>query len=1102
MKRRIAQPLILLPVALTLMLAGSVVVLSAQLQPIVPDIRFEIEGNTALDQGGDFDWENAIPPAVHIPDPNSRIETDPTVFKPNSKFEDPAGWSIMPARVGPGQSELVNFLVWDIQPGDLDDGRPDDHWLVLGLERIKTPGFFEMDFEYNQVAWDGASGGLTRTPGDVLVGFELRGKPTSKRAAYKVLLLQYLPGAQPSLCSTALGPGGEPESVDLGTDPCPPYGEGGWYYRLLADDALAAESGLVQATMNADPFTPPWPAIDGNGNPCTDIGPYQFAEAAINLTALGIEPDCSDPGSVHAKSRSAPHVHSDLKDLVGPVRLTECEARLDGHKFEDTNGNGLWDQDEPPLEGWEIRLSDGSVTHTDSEGYYAFEDLRYGTYTVSEVCPQDEDWIQTMPAPDDPNSCGDAAYTVTLDSCTPEVNDLDFGNRWLPPARLDGHKFLDVDGDGVWDQDEPPLEGWEIRLSDGSVTYTDSEGYYAFEDLEYVTYTVSEVCPQSDYWVQTMPAPDDPNSCGDAVYTVTLDSCTPEVNDLDFGNRWLPPARLDGHKFEDTNGNGQWDPDEDPLEGWEIRLSDGSVTHTDSKGYYAFEDLEYDTYTVSEACPLSGGWAQTVPEPSDPSDPYACDGEYTVELDGNTPEFNDLDFGNVKEPVVVLTVSKDAQTSFTRKYLWTLEKTVDNEGPIALYPGDFTVVTYTVEADLGAPAFEDSEWAVTGTITLTNPLGDDILLTSVTDVISPGDIPVPVECDEWTIPPQSSITCQYGPVSLPDGAARTNTVTVTVRDSDEEWTTTAPIIFDQPTTEIDEEAYVTDTNWDDEQWEGPAGFDVGEGDTPWAEIYPWKIWAPGGGCGLFDVPNTATLITNDTGTVLTDDANVQILQLCPTLAYEDLPLTLDNDWDYNDLVVEIPIYLDVSDDGDLLAASFRVLQTSRLTAFTHSFNLQPYAEYFTCGGTYTKTVTVDGVITTETGNYSPGDSFLLIPDTGMPRDLVELIIKFDVAEPGDCLRDFGSPDPINLYHGEWLFFDPWLTVYPRADMGWETYEIHVVQPPDEPEPRILTVPVAWAPPPEKVPIWEVYCNGVYEAEVAGDPPVFTPYWWATAVCME
>ncbi|MFN2185615.1 MAG: collagen binding domain-containing protein [Anaerolineae bacterium] len=984
MKRRIAQPLIVLPVATVLALTLFVVGLAAQLQPIVPDIGFEIEGNTALDRGGDYDWENAIPPAIRIPDPNSKITTDPTTFKPDSKFDDPAGWSILPGKVGPGQSELINFLVWNIPPGDLADGRPDDYWLVLGMERIKVPGFFELDFEYNQAAWDGSSGGLTRTPGDILVGFELRGKPTSKRAEYKVLLLQYWPGAQPSLCNTTPGPGGEPETVDVGTDPCPPYGDSGWYYRLLADDALSSESGLVQATMNKEAFSPPWPSIDDNGDPCDIIGPYEFAEAAINLTALGIEPDCSSPGSVHAKTRSAPHVCSDLKDLVGPVPVVpDCQlARLDGHKFYDGDGDGIWEQDEDhwPLEGWEIRLGDGSVTHTDAEGYYAFEDLDYGTYTVSEVCPQGEDWVQTRPTPDDPSSCGEAIYTVTLDSCTPEVNGLNFGNQRPPEIRLDGHKFWDGDADGIWEQDEEhwPLEGWEIRLNDGSVTYTDAQGYYAFEDLDYGTYTVSEVCPQGEGWVQTAPELTNEEFCGTAVYTVELNSCTPEFNDLDFGNLRTIPSLLD--------------------------------------------------------------------------------------------------------------ITKTAQTSFTRTYLWSLDKTVDNSGPILLYPGDYAEVEYQVVAGLDSPAYVDSDWAVEGTITIENLGVAEVPLASVVDVITPDDMSVPVECDEWIVPGLGSVICTYGPVSLPDGSARTNTVTVTAQGSAGEWTATADILFEKPTTEIDEMADVKDSQW------GVMG-QVGWDETPRIFTYPWKIQATGDTCGLFEVPNTATLTTNDTGTELTADANVQVLEVCPTIAYEDLPLTLSNDWDYNDLVVQVPIYLDVSDDGDLLAASFEVWETTRLTAFTHAFNLQPYAEFFVCSGTYTKKVTVGGVTTTETGEYNPGDNFLLIPDSGSPPDLIELRIDFDVTAPGACPRDFGNPDPINQYHGEWLFFDPWLTVYPL--WGWDPYEIHVVQPPAEAEPRILTVPVAWQPPPEKVPVWDVY-----PCVQEGNPPIFVPYWWNTALCMQ
>ena len=101
--------------------------MSAQDSPVLPDIGFEIEGNTALDNGGDYDWETTDrPPAVLIQDPNSNATTDPSTFRPNSKFDAPENWSVVPGQVGPGQNELTNILAWVIPPGDLPDGGPDD----------------------------------------------------------------------------------------------------------------------------------------------------------------------------------------------------------------------------------------------------------------------------------------------------------------------------------------------------------------------------------------------------------------------------------------------------------------------------------------------------------------------------------------------------------------------------------------------------------------------------------------------------------------------------------------------------------------------------------------------------------------------------------------------------------------------------------------------------------------------------------------------------------------------------------------------------------------------------------------------------------------
>jgi hypothetical protein len=50
--------------------------------------------------------------------------------------------------------------------------------VLLGRERTKDEGTFALDFELNQRAWtDTSSGGPIRTPGDIVVGFELQGNP-------------------------------------------------------------------------------------------------------------------------------------------------------------------------------------------------------------------------------------------------------------------------------------------------------------------------------------------------------------------------------------------------------------------------------------------------------------------------------------------------------------------------------------------------------------------------------------------------------------------------------------------------------------------------------------------------------------------------------------------------------------------------------------------------------------------------------------------------------------------------------------------------------------------------------------------------------------
>jgi len=81
-------------------------------------------------------------------------------------------------------------------------------------------------------------------------------------------------------------------------------------------------------------------------------------------------------------------------------------GEIHGTKFEDFNGNGVRDPNEPPLAGWTIyidgndngELDEGEQSMvTGSTGLYWFTELPPGRHTVREVAPAGSEWFQTSP---------------------------------------------------------------------------------------------------------------------------------------------------------------------------------------------------------------------------------------------------------------------------------------------------------------------------------------------------------------------------------------------------------------------------------------------------------------------------------------------------------------------------------------------------------------------------------------------------------------------------------------------------------------------------------------------------------------------------------
>jgi C1A family cysteine protease len=90
---------------------------------------------------------------------------------------------------------------------------------------------------------------------------------------------------------------------------------------------------------------------------------------------------------------------------IGTILNDDPElGEIQGTKWNDVDGNGVWDDGEVGLEGWTIYLDQNqngilddneASTVTGADGSYAFTDLEAGTYIVAEV--QQEGWEQTYP---------------------------------------------------------------------------------------------------------------------------------------------------------------------------------------------------------------------------------------------------------------------------------------------------------------------------------------------------------------------------------------------------------------------------------------------------------------------------------------------------------------------------------------------------------------------------------------------------------------------------------------------------------------------------------------------------------------------------------
>ncbi|MCS7158328.1 MAG: LamG domain-containing protein, partial [Blastocatellia bacterium] len=205
---------------------------------------------------------------------------------------------------------------------------------------------------------------------------------------------------------------------------------------------------------------------------------------------------------------------------AGKCKPQPGQGRICVVKFNDLDGDGVQDANEPLLPGWQFTVTDASnnpvgtiTTSPPGTPPACLTVTAPATYTVTEQVQSG--WTPTTPNP----------QTVTVQPG--QTANVLFGNRGR--AEICVFKFNDLNGNGTRDTNEPLLPGWQFTVSPAPLPPTTSpvttgpQGSICFGVAAPGTYTITEQVQSG--WTATTPT------------TQTVNVTPGQLVNLTFGNR-------------------------------------------------------------------------------------------------------------------------------------------------------------------------------------------------------------------------------------------------------------------------------------------------------------------------------------------------------------------------------------------------------------------------------------------------------------------------------------------------------------------------------------------------------------------------------------
>ncbi|MBU5609457.1 SdrD B-like domain-containing protein, partial [Staphylococcus epidermidis] len=258
---------------------------------------------------------------------------------------------------------------------------------------------------------------------------------------------------------------------------------------------------------------------------------------------------------------------------------------LGDYVWEDTNKNGIQDEDEHGIEGVEVSLTrpNGTVetTTTNSEGKYEFNDLQNGDYVINFKTPEGYTATKAYEgnnAEVDSNGLSTVGTIKDADNWT-----LDSGFYKTPSKySLGDYVWYDSNKDGYQDNDEKGIKGVKVTLKDSEgntlkATETDENGKYRFDDLDSGDYTVHFDKPEGLTQTSVNSGNDDAKDAdGEDVHVTITDH-----DDFTIDNGYFEDSESDSSSESESGSESHSDSESDSDS--ESTSESDSESHSDSE---------------------------------------------------------------------------------------------------------------------------------------------------------------------------------------------------------------------------------------------------------------------------------------------------------------------------------------------------------------------------------------------------------------------------------------------------------------------------------------------------------------------------------------